>query len=115
MPLNPSISFRHMETSEAVEALIHEKVAKLETFYDKISHCDVVLEEPHRSHQKGDHFHVRIRLTVPGEEIVVDRENGDQVQHEDAMIAVRDAFEVASRKVKAYATKKRDEKRQSTK
>ncbi len=113
MPLDPSISFRHMETSEAVEALIREKVAKLETFYDRISHCDVVLEEPHRSHTKGDHFHVRIRLTVPGEEIVVD--NTDQDKHEDAMIAVRDAFEIASRKVKAYAARKREEKRQSTK
>lgn len=113
MPLDPSISFRHMETSEAVEALIREKVAKLETFYDRISHCDVVLEEPHRSHNKGDHFHVRIRLTVPGEEIVVD--NSDQDKHEDAMIAVRDAFDIASRKVKAYAARKRDEQRQSNK
>ncbi len=113
MPLDPSISFRHMETSPAVEALIREKVVKLETFYDRISHCDVVLEEPHKSHNKGDHFHVRIRLTVPGEEIVVDRDQADQVQHEDAMMAVRDAFEIASRKIKAYAARKREEKRQS--
>jgi ribosome-associated translation inhibitor RaiA len=68
------ITFRNVERLEVVESLIHEKVAWLEKYHGRITSCKVVIEAPHRSHQRGNPFHVHIDLALPGFEIVVNRD-----------------------------------------
>jgi hypothetical protein len=51
-----------------------EESEKLDKFYDRIMRCDVVVEAHHKHHHKGNLYHVRIDLTVPGSELVVNRE-----------------------------------------
>ena len=58
------ISFRNFEHSDAVEARVLEKIAKLETFYDRIVGCSVVVEAPHRHHTKGKLYHVDRKSVV---------------------------------------------------
>jgi ribosomal subunit interface protein len=93
MPAVPlQITFRHMPQSDAVEALIREKVEKLEEFHAALISCRVVLEQERLHHQQGHHFNVRIDLHVPGHEFATTREH-----HEDVYVALRDAFDAARR------------------
>jgi len=105
MPLE--ITFRDMPRSEAVEAKIREKAAKLDEFYDQIMSCHVVIEAPHSHHHQGNLFHVSIDLTVPNGEIVVNRDPKEHHAHEDAYVAIRDAFKAARRKLQDFARKQR--------
>lgn len=101
------ISFRNMDSSPAVEARIHEKVAKLEQFFDRIVTCRVVVEAEHRRHHKGNLYNVRIAIGVPGKEIMVDRNGPKNHAHEDVYVALRDAFNAAGRQLEDYARKVR--------
>ena len=119
-----------MAPSEAIETAIREKAAKLNSFYDRITSCRVLVEAPHRHHRKGKLYHVRIDLTLPGSEIVVKHEpkrlsektphvEGDPdvtlethepskyAAHGDVYVAIRDAFDAARRKLQDFARRQR--------
>src|SRR3569623_298385 len=104
MKLPVQITARHMSLSEAAEAAIREKAAKLDTFYDRIMSCRVLVEAPHRSQQNGMLYNVRIDLTIPGAELVVKRE-----PHEDLYVTIRDAFNAARRQLQSHVRKQRGE------
>lgn len=61
-----------------------------------------MVEAPHQHHRQGNIYHVRINLTLPGEELVIDRASQNQ-SHENLYVAIRDAFAVAQRQLKNYA------------
>ena len=103
------ISFRDISHSDVVEDRIREKVAKLETYTDRIILCRVVVEAPHRKHKKGTLYLIRVDLTLPGEEIVVDRDPDDHA-HEDVYIAIRDAFEAVRRQLKKSLRQTREKR-----
>jgi cold shock CspA family protein len=87
--------------------------------------CRVLLEFVQRHHEGGNRYHVRIDLTVPGEEIVVaheanlhaaaqdiDAEKVARVAESDperkhARVAVREAFDIARRRLQDYARRQR--------
>jgi len=119
------ITFRNMDRSEAIEEWIRAEAAKLDTFYNRIMRCRVAIEVPHRHHRKGSSYHLRIDLTVPGEEIVVKRQPSlsHRVQqlgeteikkhlelatpHKNLRLAINDAFKAASRQLQDYARRQR--------
>jgi ribosomal subunit interface protein len=103
------IAFHNMEHSEAVKAVVEEKVARLERFYGRITGCRVVIEAPHRHHRQGNHYQVRIDLTVPGGEVVVNREPPQRSEHKDLHVALRDAFDAARRRLEDHARRQRQE------
>lgn len=107
MKLPLEITFRDIPKSDFVEANIREKAAKLDTFYDHIMACRVIVEAPHSHKQKGTLYHVIIDVTVPDGELVVDRAHDDNHAHEDVYVAIRDAFDAMRRQLKAYASKRR--------
>lgn len=98
------VSFKDIPHSAAVEQRIREKTAKLEQIYPHIISCHVTLELPHKHHQQGKLHNVRIDVRVPGNEIVVNRD-----QHEDIYAALRDAFDAAKRKLDEYGRRQRGE------
>ncbi len=106
MDIPLQISFRNMDASESVEARVRERAAKLETYFDHITSCRVVVEAPHRHQNKGKHYHVRIDIGVPGRpDIVVSRDPGNRHAHEDVYVAVRDAFDAAKRQLEDHRRK----------
>ena len=107
MQLPLQITFRDMEPSPAVEAKIREKAEKLDRFREDIMSCRVVVEKHHRHHHKGNVYHVRIDITVPGSEIVVSKESHLDHAHEDAHVAIRDAFDAARRQLEDFSRKQR--------
>lgn len=104
MKLPLQITTRNVSLSEAAENTIREKAAKLETFYDRIMACRVLVEVPHRHKHQGMAYHVRIDITVPGHEIVVKRE-----PNEDLYVAIRDSFDAARRQLQSFARRQRGE------
>ncbi|HVN83433.1 MAG TPA: HPF/RaiA family ribosome-associated protein [Candidatus Binatia bacterium] len=107
MQLPVQITFRGMKPSEAVEARIRERAAKLDGYYDRIMSCRVVVEAPHRHHHQGKLFHVRVDVKVPDGELVVSREPAEHHAHEDVFVAVRDAFNAVQRRLEDYGRRQR--------
>ena len=102
MQLPLQISYRNMESSAAIDAVVREKAAKLEQFHSRIMSCHVAIEQPGRHQHQGKQFVVRLDIGVAGSEIAVNRDH-----HEDAMVAVRDAFDAARRKLEDHAREQR--------
>ncbi len=101
------ITFRGLEPSDALKEAVETRVGKLDKFYDKIESCRVVVEAPHHHHQTGNVYHVRVRLTVPGEEIVVSRDPAKHTPHVDAYLAINDAFKETKRQLEDYVRRRR--------
>ena len=102
MKITPQITLKNVPHSEAVEAKIREKMSKLDQFSDRVMSCRVVVEESQRKQHQGKLFSVRIDMTVPGKELVVNR-----MENEDLYVAVRDAFDAAKRQLEEHARKRR--------
>ena len=109
MQIPVQITFRGMETSPTVESRIREKAAKLDSLYDRITSCRVVVEAPHRRHHKGKLYLVKIDMTVPGGELVVNTEHRNNHAHEDIYVAVRDAFDALRRQLEDHIRERRGE------
>jgi ribosomal subunit interface protein len=105
MDIPLQVSFRNMDHSDAVEAQVRERAAKLENFFRRITSCRVVVEAPERRHRKGKLYHVRIELAVPGRELIVSRHPSQKHAHEDVYVAIRDAFDAARRQLEDHARK----------
>ena len=105
MQIPLQITFHGMAHSDAIEQRVRDKAAKLERFHSRITSCRVVVEVPHRHHHKGKLFSVRIDLTVPGGELVVNRDSDSNHAHEDVYVAIRDAFDAATRQLEDYTRK----------
>ncbi len=97
------VSFRHMDHSDAVEADIREKAAKLEQFHHQLISCRVVVEPAHKHKHKGNLYQVHIDVRVPGKEIVVSREPDLNHAHEDPYVSIRDAFDAVRRQLDDYS------------
>lgn len=103
------ITFRGMDPSEAVSEYIREQTGKLERFCDQIVSCHVVLELPHKHKSQGNHFHVRIEIGVPKQQIVVTRAPDEHAELENAYATLAEAFDAARRKLQDYTRKVRGE------
>jgi cold shock CspA family protein/ribosome-associated translation inhibitor RaiA len=125
MQLTPTITFRGVERTAALEAEVITRLRKLETYYTGIMGCRVLVEFVQRHHEAGNRYHVRIDLTVPGEEIVVAHEASLRATTRDVdaekitrlaepdperkhpLVAIREAFDVARRQLQDYARRQR--------
>ncbi len=107
MQLPLEITFRNMEPSDAVEAKVRERAEKLDHFAKNIMGCRVIVEAPHKHQHKGGIYHIRIDLTVPGDELSVSREHGLDHAHEDVYVAIRDAFDAARRQLEDFERRRR--------
>jgi len=103
MQLPLQVTFRGMDPSAAVEARIRERAAKLDRYHTHIMACRVVVETPHRHHHHGKLFHVRVDVTVPNHELVVNREPAQHKSYEDVYVAIRDAFDATQRQLEDLA------------
>jgi cold shock CspA family protein len=126
------ITFRNMKPSETIEEWIRAEADKLDSFYNRVMGCRVAIEVPHRHRRKGSPYHIRIDLTVPGEEIVVRREPSlrhrarqlgeTEVQkhlelktpHKNLRLAINDAFKAAGRRLQDYARRQRGDVKSHT-
>jgi cold shock CspA family protein/ribosome-associated translation inhibitor RaiA len=125
MRLPPIITFRRLRGTDALEADIRRRLDKLETYCPRIMAARVLMEPTGRHHRDGNRYHVRIDLTVPGEEIVIRREAGARPTaralsvpktrkqdepdrtHRYASVAIREAFDAARRRLQDVVRRQR--------
>lgn len=96
------ITVRDMPSSPALESHLLKKANKLNTYYDHINSCRIVIHIPQKHKHQGKLFSVCIDLTVPGKELVVNRK-----LDEDVYVAIRDAFHALQRQLESYARRRR--------
>jgi ribosomal subunit interface protein len=106
MQLPLEITFRNLDPSEALENNVREHATRLDRFFDHIMSCRVMVEAPHRHHQKGNLYHVRIDVTVPDGELVANREADLHHSYADPYVAIRDAFDKITRQLEEWSDRR---------
>lgn len=96
------ITFQDIPESPVLSNLIRRKVEKLNHFYQRINSCRVVITLPQKHKHQGKLYAIHIDITVPGKEIVVNRQ-----KDEDLYVAIRDAFNAVVRQLESYARKQK--------
>jgi ribosomal subunit interface protein len=96
------IVIRDLPASQALEEHIRKKAEKLSLHCRNILSIQVAIEVPQKHKRQGKLFRVRIDLTVPGKELVVNRK-----LDEDVYIAIRDAFQAVVRQLESYSSIRR--------
>jgi ribosome-associated translation inhibitor RaiA len=100
------VHFHGIEKSQAVEQRVRQKVAKLEKHFGRMTSCRVGIEAPQRTPQKPKVFLVKIEIGVPRRSpIIISHTREGSHAGEELMLAIRDAFSAAERKVDGAATK----------
>lgn len=107
MTIPVHISFRNMDPPLGAEERIRDRAAALTRFFPRVTACRVVVERRHHRRRKGDLFHLHVSVTVPGAELVVSREPGQDHTHEDLLASIRDAFDEVRRQLEDHARKVR--------
>lgn len=117
------VVFRNMRRRVSAESRIRERAEALAQLYDRIERCRVVVEVPHRHHETGNRYQLRIELAVPGNDIVIDHDSSRRAraadvttprkssetgaEHRRLEVAVQDAFDAAERKLKRKVDRRR--------
>lgn len=127
MPVPVQLTLRHVERTPELEQYLERRIASLARVFPRLERCHVTVEVPHRHHVRGQRYHVRLDLTVPGADVVVVRDPASRterrdtdiepaatkaaevadVEHKALMVALRDAFDAARRRLKAHADRLR--------
>ena len=121
----PTITFRGIDHSPTLDAAIRARINKLETYYGAITGCRVLVEPAQRHHETGNRYHVRIDISVPGDDIVVAHEpslhasaqaielaettrvNEPDPERKHVLVAIHEAFDIARRRLQDYARRQR--------
>lgn len=101
MKSTADLVYRDIDSSPALNHIIHKKLDKLYRFSSDILHSRVVLNTPHKHKHKGKLFRASIELALKGAPITVSSDDAS------VHVAVRDAFLAAERRLKAEQSKRK--------
>ena len=100
------IAFKNMSSSEFLEALVRERVDRLERFHTNITGARVVIEVPHRSPEGGKMpIGISVEIDVPGHNTIVAK--GEQDKREtkgDQTAVINRVFEAVERQLEQIAS-----------
>jgi hypothetical protein len=94
----PEIVLRGIPRSGELETYIGDEARRLEQVSDRVLTCRVVAQASRRPRQQGVQYAVVLAVTLPGTEIVVNREHA-----EDIRIALHEAFRAAALQLEDHA------------
>lgn len=103
MVVEPQIAFHGFEASPSLRALIERRIALLDRYHPHVIGCRVAVELPHRRRRKGMVWQVKLNISIPGNDIAIERAAGRGRRHEVPEAAVRDAFDAARRRLQDRA------------
>jgi len=102
------MTFRNVQKSAAIEALVRRRAAKLERVCPYLVSCRISVEKPQAHQKSGNPFRVRVDITVPPEhELVTIRNAGEGDLHERLPTVVRRAFDATQRQLKKLVERQR--------
>jgi len=101
MKVPPEITYRGVDKTAAIAALINEKLAKLERVCDHISSCHIAIEKEQDRPRDRSPYRVRLDITVPpGHELAAESTMGNRTQYAELDVVIRDAFDKAWRQLR---------------
>jgi hypothetical protein len=82
------LTFRHVQKTEDVVALIQKQVDKLHRFCPYLTSCRIAVERRNASPESGNQYRVRLDMSVPpSKDIIVARDPLDSEMHDDLRTA----------------------------
>jgi ribosome-associated translation inhibitor RaiA len=106
------ITFRHADSSPALEARIHECLEHLGRALEGISSCRVIISGPSVHHRHGSPFSIRIETHVRGRHYCVDTDGTAKPAHADVYAALHDAFDTLKRMLQEHERRLRTARKQ---
>ena len=88
---NLHITYRHLDSSDALSALITEKAEELELHCGHALECRVTID-PLGSPAQLKRCRVHVTVSLRGKTLVADRPPSSHEGHDDPYLAVREAF-----------------------
>jgi hypothetical protein len=122
-----TVTFPKTKASPWIETEIHDRVERLTEMCADILSCRVVVDIPHRHHQRGNRFSVRLELVVPGEDLAITRDANlhgavkdldeqawskrfdVEATRRDIRLVIGDTFDAAKRRLRDYSQRRRRE------
>jgi ribosome-associated translation inhibitor RaiA len=120
------ITFHNIDDTTGLEEAVRARVNALEAYHPHIVGCRLLVDVPHRHREHGQQVQVRVTVSLPGEDVVVTHEptrHGATAASEpaaapgkvaeadgvraDALVAIREAFDLARRCLQDLARKSR--------
>lgn len=114
-----------MRTSPAVADHVQKEAQKLQRYFDRITHCHVVIIAPHKHHRHGRPYSIHVELGVPRGPLVVNhepaaharaddsrreqRQSEPNAAHDDIYVTLRETFDVVRRRLEDHARRLRGE------
>lgn len=92
------VTFHRTPHDDALEALVHQKWSTLQQRYPNIVAGHVTIDQPHAHKGQGNAWAIKIRIEVPGPDVIIDR-SVDNDRATDPAVAIRDAFKAANRRL----------------
>jgi ribosomal subunit interface protein len=103
------ISYQGLEASPALNDVIATRAQRLQRITERLQSLRVAVVTPGNHHRTGVQHRVRLELTLPGGDLVIDRdepEDGD-----DVYVTVRRAFDSLRRRLCALEERRRGKQR----
>lgn len=109
MKVGLEVAYRDVERTDAIDALIEEKIAKLERLCSYINSCHIAIERVHGRPSHGSPYRVRIDLTMPpNHELVAESNPSEPNQYPPLDAVIRDAFSKMERQLKEQTRQQRE-------
>tara|TARA_R110002072_G_scaffold1655_11_gene13990 strand:- start:3273 stop:3851 length:579 start_codon:yes stop_codon:yes gene_type:complete len=96
------ITFKDIDHSDAIEARIRERVAKLVAMSVNIRRCQVWVRAPHHRGNNPIAYVIDLSVQMTGTSLHVDHRPGDDTAHTDIYVAIRDAFNAMERQLRKW-------------
>lgn len=100
MQRDPIISWHNLPRSDAVETIVHKRIAAIEKFCPDAVGIRVTLDAPQKRRQAGRGFDVRIHLELPGPDLDVARSVRHGLAADDLTRALNAAFSALESRLK---------------
>lgn len=106
MEIEPQVSFRNVERTDALDERILDGIEKLGKVHDRITSVRIAVEDQ-RGEGIEDHlFRVRLSITIPGDEVVVEETPAGE-PHPPLDQVLNGAFEAARRQLRKTLERQR--------
>lgn len=104
MQTAPVISYHNLDPSPAVDAIVRQRVEKLDLVFDRIIGCDLALEALQRPKRHGRAVRAHLLIRLPGPDLSVERTVAQGGAQEDLILAVNRVFSAAEKMLKRQKT-----------
>jgi len=97
------ISYKHVSKSDWIEDFINRQVERLERYAGDIIACRVAVEMDHKRRTRGNPFHIRVEVSLPGKKRLVTSSEPlevDKDKQQELRNVIRDAFRSMEKRLK---------------